>query len=324
MKKKAIRAVLAIFLMAVFLSVLGGCFSPARTEDRLRIVTTVFPEYDWVREILGEREKDVDLTLLSDSGADLHSFQPTADDVVQIASCDLFLYIGGASDRWVPDVLKKAINREMIALNMMELLGGAVKEEEIKAGMQEEEEDEEEGAEYDEHIWLSLKNAVLLCRKIADALGEADPGHAADYAANCAAYMEKLNALDQRYAETIENAPKKTLLFGDRFPFRYLADDYGLDYYAAFAGCSAETEASFETISFLSDKLEKLGLGAVLTIEGGDQRIAETIIANTKTRDQKILSLNSLQSVTTRAAEEVRYLAVMEKNLEVIRDALQG
>ena len=205
------------------------------------------------------------------------------------------------------------------------MLGEQVKEEEVVEGMEaeEEESEDEDEPEYDEHVWLSLKNAETLCNAITDALETIDPANKDVYAANAAAYLEKLTALDSEYQSMVDNAARKTVLFGDRFPFRYLVDDYGLNYYAAFVGCSAETEASFETISFLSGKVDELGLPCVLTIEGAQHKIAETIVQNTAEKNQSILTLDSMQSTTsTDVANGTTYLSVMESNLNVLKQAL--
>ena len=296
----------------------SGGKEPISRGQKLQIVTTIFPEYDWVRQILGEKAGDAALTLLMDKGVDLHSFQPTAEDMVRIATCDLFIYVGGESDQWAEDALKEAVNRDMAVVNLLEVLGDAAKEEERTEGMQPERTDtagdgagEPEGPEYDEHVWLSLRNAALFCenREV--------------YADNAADYTEKLAALDQSYRDMVSTSAKHTLLFGDRFPFRYLTEDYGLSYYAAFSGCSAETEASFETVVFLADKLDELGLSAVLTIESGDGKIARTVIESSRTKTARVLRLDSLQSVSRRDAENgTEYLGVMEDNLEVLREAL--
>lgn len=334
MKKfKRIFAVFFCLLMAA--SVLSSCGKAvssseagtpaAETEKPLKIVTTIFPEYDWVRQILGERAKNVELTMLLDNGVDLHSYQPTADDIIKISDCDLFIYVGGESDGWVEDALKEATNKEMQVINLLDVLGEQVKEEEIVEGMEaeEEESEDENEPEYDEHVWLSLKNAETLCNAITDALEEIDPANKDAYATNAASYLEKLAALDGEYQTVVDNAARKTVLFGDRFPFRYLVDDYGLSYYAAFAGCSAETEASFETISFLAGKVDELRLPCVLTIEGAQHKIAETIVQNTAEKNQSILTLDSMQSTTsTDVANGTTYLSVMESNLDVLKQAL--
>ena len=272
-------------------------------DKQVKVVTTIFPEYDWVKEIAGDEVSNMDLTMLLDNGVDLHSYQPTADDIMKISDCDLFIYVGGESDAWVEDTLKEAVNKDMKVINLLDVLGSSVKEEEVVEGMEAEEEDEEDGAEeepeYDEHVWLSLRNAKVLCKAIADDLAEIDTENANTYQENEKAYADKLDELDKKYQETVDSASQKTLLFGDRFPFRYMVDDYGLSYYAAFVGCSAETEASFETITFLAGKIDELGLKNIMTIEKSDQKIAKTIIENTNEKNQGILILDSMQSTTS-------------------------
>lgn len=325
--KKIISLLLAACLTAALLAGCGGTGdSRGNGTEQLRIVATIFPAYDWARQILGSDAENVELTLLLDSGTDLHSYQPTADDIITISTCDLFIYVGGESDRWVEDALKGAVNQGMTVICLLDALGEAVKEEELVEGMESEAEDADHGheePEYDEHVWLSLKNASVLCRAISQQLKAVDPANAGTYQANTDAYLARLDALDADYQAAVENAAFDTLLFGDRFPFRYLVDDYGLNYYAAFSGCSAETEASFETIAFLSDKLDELGLGAILVIEGTQHKIAETIVQNTASRDQAILTLDSMQAVTSADVEAgVTYLSIMENNLAVLNAAL--
>lgn len=295
--------------------------------EKVKIVTTIFPEYDWVRQIAGDKVSDMDITMLLDNGVDMHSYQPTADDIMKISDCDLFIYVGGESDEWVNNALKEAVNKDMQVIDLLDVLGEQVKIEELVEGMQDaehEEEEEHEEKEYDEHVWLSLKNAETLCDAIAEALGNADPDNKAVYDTNKAAYIDQLVSLDNQYREVVDQASMKTLLFGDRFPFRYMVDDYGLSYYAAFAGCSAESEASFETISFLAKKIDELGLKYVMTIEKSDQKIAKTIIENTQNKDQSILTLDSMQSTTSAdVANGMTYLSIMEGNLNILKEALQ-
>lgn len=330
MKKfKMISIFAALFLMIGSLTACGTQNDTTKqSTDSLQIVTTIFPEYDWVKEILGENPADAEVTMLLDNGVDLHSYQPTAEDILKISNCDLFVYVGGESDKWVEDALKEAVNKDMIVINLLEVLGDDVKEEELVEGMEgeaeEDEEEEEEGPEYDEHVWLSLQNASIFCEKIADALATVDAEHADTYKNNVAAYNDKLNALDAEYQNTVSKGSVKTLLFGDRFPFRYLVDDYGLDYYAAFVGCSAETEASFETVTFLAKKVDELSLSSVITIEGTDHKIAETIVQNTESKDQQILSIDSMQSTTSQDVENgASYLSIMESNQKVLEEALK-
>lgn len=504
------KKMIPLFLvLTMAVGLLAGCGKKNAAEkgesdsNKLSVVTTIFPEYDWVKEILGDKAGSTDLTMLLSSGVDLHSYQPTADDIVKISDCDLFVYVGGESDGWVESVLKNADNKNVKVINLLNVLGDSVKTEETVEGMQETEhahdhskevstfEDHEVqdrslsdwagswqsaypfaldgtlddafaamaeegemtadeyktyyqngyktditnigikgdhiaftyedgkkvGSDYkyigyyiqnwstgtkaamyrfeavdrtsgapiyiefndhmiesaapehfhirmsnesfdaivdpekswptffpadmtgedlcehmeghgheeeaDEHVWLSLKNAKTLVDAISNALQELDPDNKDAYAANAAAYIEKLSALDGAYQSAVDGAARKTVLFGDRFPFRYLVDDYGLRYYAAFAGCSAESEASFETVSFLAKKVDELKLPCVLTIEGKSHKIAETIVENTAEKNQKILTMDSMQSMTSEdVANGTTYLSVMEQNLSMLKEAL--
>ena len=290
------------------------------------IVCTTFPQYDWIRNIIGDDSDKFQLTMLLDQGTDLHSYQPTAEDIAKIADADMFVYVGGESDGWVESALKEATNKDMKVVNMLDALGTAVKVEEVVPGMQAEEEEETEegeGPENDEHVWLSLRNAVTLTDALSENIQEIDPANKEDYVENAGKYVDKLNDLDGRYALTISKGKRQAILFGDRFPFRYMADDYGLTYYAAFVGCSAESEASFETITFLAHKVDELKLPVILTIEGADHNIAESIKNATESKNQEILTMNSMQSGTAEdMADGETYLNMMEDNLNVLSQAL--
>ena len=373
------RTITIIILLVTVLLGFSGCGSSDKSagakgetpKPRLKIVATIFPEYSWTKELLGSYEKDVELTLLAKKGVDMHSYQPSAEDILRIANCDLFLYVGGESDKWVDKALKESGNPKRRVLNLMKLMGDWAKvEEEVEsmekhdhhehdkdahAHQEKDKQDEKhehhdkdkqdekhehekehnkdkhdgkvhhEQPEYDEHVWLSLKNADIVCKAIAEELAALDSKNAETYRANYTAYSKKLAALDAQYKEAVTKAPVKAVLFGDRFPFRYLTDDYGLQYYAAFNGCSAETEASFATVAFLAKKMDELKLPAVLTIEGRQHKLAQTIVENTKAKNQKVLTLNSMQSVTEEEIKKgITYLAVMEQNLNVFQEALQA
>lgn len=520
--KKIITALLAAVLILLPFSacatnpeqsVASGTQASSKAEEstpvaseKLRVVSTIFPPYDWIREILGKDTGNVELSLLVDDGVDLHSYQPSVEDIAKISTCDMFIYVGGESDGWVHDAVETAANPDMVVINLLELLGDKAKEEEIVEGMEHEheeeaidperikdrplsdwagdwgtvetalesgamdellahqaeeagtdlaaqkeasaekwnsdyaklkitdtaiafdgaeatyeyagyklvesdhgsavwycfeakdakdapkyvafsdhgtggedaheeeheEEEEEHGlahfhirygnestealtsiegwaptffpadasvqevaeamgehghshgeAETDEHVWLSLRNAQFISGELAKALGEMDAANNEAYLANAAAYQETLSALDKKYEEAVSSAATKTLLFGDRFPFRYLVDDYNLDYYAAFSGCSAETEASFETIVFLADKVNTQKLKNIMVIETSDKSIANTVLQNTTDKNQNILVLDSMQSVTAQnITAGTTYLTIMESNLEVLRQAL--
>lgn len=325
-------------------------------SNKISIVCTTFPQYDWVKNILGEEAERFNVTLLLDNGVDMHSYQPAVKDIATAGSSDLFIYVGGESDTWVEDALKEAKNKDLKAINLMETLGNSVKEEEVVEGMQEERESlghsheksskekqeqtqkeshensqeingqkeaADEEPEYDEHIWLSIRNAEIMVKNIEKAIEQLDSDNAKVYQTNAENYIKKLDTLDKQYANTIQNAKYKAILFGDRFPFRYMADDYDLKYYAAFAGCSAETMAGFETVTFLAKKADELRLPVILTIENSDGRIAEAVKSNTTKKNQKILAMNSLQSVTKeQIADGITYLQVMQENLSVLSEAL--
>lgn len=325
-------------------------------SNKISIVCTTFPQYDWVKNILGEEAERFYVTLLLDNGVDMHSYQPAVKDIATAGSSDLFIYVGGESDTWVEDALKEAKNKDLKAINLMETLDNFVKEEEVVEGMQEErkslghsheksskekqeqtqkeshensqeingqKEAADEEPEYDEHIWLSIRNAEIMVKNIEKAIEQLDSDNAKVYQNNAENYIKKLDTLDKQYANTIQNAKYKAILFGDRFPFRYMADDYDLKYYAAFAGCSAETMAGFETVTFLAKKADELRLPVILTIENSDGRIAEAVKSNTTEKNQKILAMNSLQSVTKeQIADGITYLQVMQENLSVLSEAL--
>jgi zinc transport system substrate-binding protein len=486
-------------------------------SEPFSVVCTIFPEYDWVREILGDHADNVDISYLLDSGVDLHNYQPTADDIMKISTCDLFVYVGGESDEWVEDALAEATNKDMKVINLMDVLGDSAKVEELKEGMQDDEhdhdhskevstfeddevqdrplsdwegdwqsayplvldgsldeawehksedgkmtaeeykdyytkgyktdynaisihddhikftdkdgkvsesdykytgyfiqnwstgtkaamyrfeaEDKNSGApvyiefndhiiepekaehfhirmsnesydaivdpegnwptffdaalspegvceevighgskkedeheheheegeeEFDEHVWLSLKNAKLLCAEIEKNIEAIDSANAADYKANLDSYVAKLDELDNSFQTLVDGSSVKTLVFGDRFPFRYFVDDYGLDYFAAFIGCSAESEASFETITFLSDKINELNCNTVFTLENSNKDIANAIINNSGKKGVQIAELNSLQSISKDdISGGASYISLMQKNYDVLAGVLK-
>lgn len=410
--KMAGKRIKALFMSAILLLgtfsmlLLTGCSSDTGyDDDRISIVCTTFPQYDWLSQIIGDNSDKFRLTLLINGGVDLHSYQPSAKDMTKISSADVFVYVGGESDAWVLDAVRETKNKDMIKVNMMELISDRTKEEEVIEGMQEsrfqfrhththshstddhtdehsddhttddhaddhsddhttddrsddhadEHSDDhtaddhadeytagdhsednyaddhsleaghshtDEDIEYDEHIWLSLKNAAVLTQYLADIVKDLDKDNSQLYQDNADAYINKLAGLDSDYENVCENSRLKTVIFGDRFPFRYLVDDYGIDYYAAFAGCSAETEASFKTVTFLSGKIDEIGTGSILVIDGSDKRIANTIKGNTSQKNQQILTMDSMQSAGTDDADYT-YLNVMSNNLVVLKQALQ-
>ncbi|MCR5308556.1 MAG: metal ABC transporter substrate-binding protein [Bacilli bacterium] len=364
MKNKLLKGI-GLSITSLFVSFSIGCGES--NNEKTKIITTIFPEYDWVMNVLGDKKDSMDVSMLLDGGVDLHSYSPSPKDIINISNCDMFVYVGGESDEWVDDVLKDAKNKDMQVINLMEVLGDKAKEEELVEGMQGEDHDHEEGEdhdheegedhdheegedhdhedgedhdheegeghhhhhddgekEYDEHVWLSLKNSQLFVDEIAKSLGEIDKDNADYYKNNAASYNNSLKDLDVKYGDAVKAGTKNTLLFADRFPFRYLVDDYSLNYYAAFIGCSAETEASFETIAFLANKVDELNLNAIIKIESSDGKIANTVKNSTKNKNQNILTMDSIQSATTKEYKEGRnYLSIMTSNLDVLKEALK-
>ncbi len=296
------------------------------------IVVATFPAYDWTRQIVGVHTNTLNVSLMEKNGVDLHSYKPSARDVVRILKADLFVYVGGESDGWAESLAEKKRAAHQRVVDFMHTLRDATRPEETVEGMQAEDEHEHEHAhehehghdhehehevEKDEHVWLSLRFAARLVDALAAEIAAIDPAHAADYRANAAAYRAKILALDARYAEMARTAKRKTMLFADRFPFRYLAEDYGLKYYAAFAGCSAESEASFKTVVFLASKVDALKLPCVLTLERSGGKIAAAVLGAAHTKPVRILSVDSLQS-----GEPRDYLQAMTANLAVFAQAL--
>jgi zinc transport system substrate-binding protein len=313
----------------------------AANGKKISVVATIYPQYAWLKEILGKQADSLNLTLLIKNGMDLHSYKPSAKDIATIAKADMIVYVGGESDEWIEKALEATPNEKRLVVNMLKALGDRVKAEEVVEGMQAEDEHEHhhehaeehehheheahaEEVENDEHVWLSLKNAEILVKALTQALVKLDNAHEAEYLANANAYIAKITELDEAYRVMVAGASHKTILFGDRFPFRYLVDDYGIKYYAAFVGCSAESEASFETVTFLAGKMDSLALPAIFTIDDGNGKIAQAVLAaSKKSKAAEVLTINSMQSVKTSQMDSASYLDIMRDNLEVLKKALK-
>ena len=305
--------------------------SNSEETKKLSIVTTIFPAYDWVKQIVGDN-KNVEISFLIDKGVDLHSYQASAADIAKITDSDLFVYVGGESDDWAEDIIKE--NPNLNYINMVDSIGEAALAEELVEGMQDEEEHDHEGEEHtneegeheegeeeiDEHVWLSIKNAETIVSAIEAKLAEIDPDNKAEYEKNANDYLAKLDELDKEYKDTLSSIQNKTIIVGDRFPFRYLVNEYGIKYYAAFKGCDAGSEASFETVKFLANKMDELNMSDIFIIDGSKGDLAKTIVDNTKDKNAKVLVLDSMQS--TKSSDNASYLDIMKKNLEVLKEVL--
>ncbi len=305
-----------ICLLALLALMLSGCASPAKSH-KLQVVAAIFPEYDWVRQIAAG-DDSLELTLLVDDGVDPHSFQPSVKDMVTVSQSDLLIFGGGESDEWLEDALGEEGGSHRQVIRLLPLLGANAHQAEVVEGMQVWEEEDET----DEHVWLSLRNAALFCTAIADSLCTLNPGKAALYRANLATYLAQLQALDEAYRQTVSAGKQNTIVVCDRFPFRYLVEDYALGYYAAFPGCSAETGASFETVVFLAGRVKALELNALLVTESSDGRLAHTVADNSDRRNVAVLTLNSMQAVSAEEAKSSSYLSIMEQNRLVLEQAL--
>lgn len=327
-----------VLLAAVFL--LFACTAPAAQGDdgTFDIVCTVFAPFDWVQNLTADCEK-VSVTLLAANGADLHSYQPTAADIARIAESDLLIYVGGESDRWAYDAAQNAAPA-VPAVSLTELLGERAKTEELVEGMQDDGHDHDgahgyddahshdgaespSGTEIDEHVWLSPKTAAVLVRELADRLSDTNADNADRIRENAKRYLEQLAALDEAYTHTVQAAPHKVFVVADRFPFRYLADDYGLTYYAAFPGCSAETDAGFHTVIFLAEKLAEQGLTHIAVTESADAALARAVCENSTASDVQTVVLDSMQTLSEQdIASGADYLDMMRKNLAVLQTLL--
>lgn len=353
MKKIAAYAMFVLVAALAFVACSAESSEKAPAKKKISIVATIYPQYDWLKNVLGDRQDSVNLKLLIKNGTDLHSYKPSAQDIAAIASADMVVYVGGESDAWIEKALSATPKAGRVQVNLMQALGDRVKEEEIVEGMQAEEDhhhehgeeaeehehehhehaeehehehhEHAEEAENDEHVWLSLKNAEILVMNLADAISKVDTANATEYHMNAGLYIAKISALDAQYRATTDSTALKTILFGDRFPFRYLVDDYGVKYFAAFVGCSAESEASFETVAFLAGKMDSLALPAIFTIDGSNGKIARAILdASKKSKNAQVLTLNSMQSVTDAQMQSgTDYLSIMQSNLEVLKKALK-
>ena len=327
MKKYIATLLLAVFFMSALFG--ASAHTAAASEEKLNIVATVFPLYDFARAVAGDK---AEVTMLLKPGAEIHSYDPSPADIIQIQNADIFLYVGGESDVWVDEILSSMDTSHKQVIRLMDTV--SLVEEETVEGMQEEEEEhhhdgdaleaegepETEEAEYDEHVWTSPKNAVVMVQAIAGALEAADVKNKEAYAMNAKAYTTSIQAVDAAFEAVVSQSLHHLLVFGDRFPFRYFADAYGLEYRAAFPGCSTETEASAATIAYLIDTVRQNKLPYIYTIELSNGNIARSISEQT---GAQILTLQSCQGISRDAFEAGEtYVSIMQKNVEALKKGL--
>ena len=320
--KKKVLIIIVYLIFSCCLICLSGCFFN-NYDDDIAVVCTMFPQYDWIKNIIGETS-GYTFEVLADSGVDLHNYQPTADDIIKIKTCDVFIYVGGESDEWVKDVLNsESTNSNMIVINLMDILAeNAIETEHLH---DEEHSHDEEHLHFDEHVWLSLKNADLFVENIAQNLILKYPEHALVFEQNATEYRAKLATLDNQYQQAVSNARVDTIVFADRFPFAYLFKDYGINYYSAFDGCSTESEATLEVIINLAKQVDLLNLKYVLVTDVADNAIAQSVINNTVLKNQSVLVLNSFQRILANDIYgDISYLKIMTENLDILQRALNN
>lgn len=285
-------------------------------KGKLKVVATIFPQYDFIRAIAGDH---VELSMLIPPGSESHSYEPTPQDIIKIQNSDLFVYVGGESDIWIDGILASLDTADMKTASLMDMVD--VVEEELVEGMEADHEDDYDHVEYDEHVWTSPKNARLIVQHLSDLLCELDPDNADQYRKDTSTYLEQLTEIDQQFEAVVKQGSRKTIIFGDRFPFRYLADAYGLDYFAAFPGCSTETEPGAGTIAFLIDKVKEEEIPVVFHIELSNEKIADTICEST---DAKKLLLHTCHNLTRKEFDSgLSYIELMKGNVEALKEALK-
>ena len=328
------KRILTLFLTLALILSLAACAAPGEKADdgKIQIVATLFPYYDFARAIAGGR---ADVTLLLSPGREAHSFEPTPLDAVTISEADVFLYNGGEGEYWVEEMLDAAGEHIAVKARMMDYVDALG--EEFSEGMQgadahdhdhdhgdhdheKNEAHDSDEIEYDEHIWTSPKNAAILCRAVCDAICKADPANEDFYRANCDDYCAQIEALDARFADLCESAPHKLLVFADRFPMLYFCREYGLDYRAAFHGCSGDTEPSLATIKYLIDKVEDEDIPVVYTIDFGTKKVAAVVSECTGAAIETIYSMQTVSRADFDAGET--YLTLMERNYDALRKGL--
>lgn len=320
MKLRLVKNTILIIMITMLVMAFASCASTGESDkDKLTICCTIFPIYDWVTNIT-ENVDGIDVKLLIEDGTDMHSYQPDIKAVSEIISSDVVVYVGGESDEWLVEALKNNPNDGRICISLMDLARDYIYEEEIVEGMMAQEEEE---IEYDEHIWLSVKSAQIIVKCISEELCELDKEDAELITDNTEGYIKDLHNIDYAYEEYIDTIQNRVMIVADRFPFRYLCEDYDIDYYAAFPGCTTDANADFETIIFLGNKAKEVNAYALVTTENYANDISSGV-SESAGRRLDTICLNSMQAVTKRQIEEgTTYISICEKNLEALKQILR-
>ena len=321
--KKILNICIVLVVLCVFVVTFSGCTNNKEEEnlsgEKLSIITTIFPQYDFARAIGGDK---VDVKMLLSPGVESHGFEPTLQDISNIGKSDLFIYVGGEGDEWVGDVLETVNSDKLKTISLVDTVETV--EEELVEGMEEHEEEEEEHeeeGEIDEHVWTSPRNAIKIVNKICETLSEIDSENAEYYKNNADNYIKELEQIDSDLIEIVQNARIKTLVFAERFPFRYLAEHYGLKYYAAFPGCSSNSEPSLATINLLVEKVKEENVSKVFYIEFSNGAVADTICQMTGATKAELHSCHNVSKEDFNNG--VTYIDLMKRNVETLREALK-
>ena len=325
--KKVFSILLALALIVTLFGACAGKNTDNNTNSttdadakngKLKIITTIFPPYDFARNIVSDM---ADVKMLLPLGSESHSFEPSTQDIVEIQNCDIFICIGGESEKWVEKVMDSLDTEKVKVISLLDLVDA--KEEEVVEGMEAGEEEEEKGSakvEYDEHVWTSPVNAKVITESLSKAICEKDADNAEYYKANTASYVEKLDKLDKDFRDTVSTAKRDRIVVADRFPFRYLCDEYGIRYSAAFAGCSASTDPSANTVKYLINKVNEEKIPVVFYIEFSQKTVANTVLAST---NAKGMELHSCHNISQEDFDNgIGYIELMNRNLDALTEAL--
>lgn len=325
MKKKIVTIFAAALAMAV---VFSGCALPGgdadkkATNEKLSIVCTNFPSYDFARQIAGDK---ANVTMLLKPGAESHTYEPSPEDIKKIQDCDMFVYVGGDSDEWVEDVLDSVDKSKVTVFRLMDQVKTV--EEVTVEGMEPEDEEEpaesgedEDEPEMDEHVWTSPKNAATIVKNMAKTMEKLDGKNKQTYEKNADAYVEKINKLDGEFREVVKNGKRKEIIVADRFPFRYFCEEYGLKYYAAFPGCSTDTQPSAKTVAFLTDKVKEDKIPVVFHIELSNEEMSKSIAEATGAKSRLLNAVHNVSDEDFRNG--ATYVSLMEHNVEALKEAL--